>query len=58
RMVKAGAIITEAGQKIPASIDTICLHGDTPEAVAIARSVRAALEAEGIELSVFAGRQG
>jgi UPF0271 protein len=28
--------------------DTICIHGDSPEAVGIARSVRAALEAAGI----------
>lgn len=55
-MVKAGAIITESGKHIPTAIDTICLHGDTPEAVAIARSVRAALEAEGIALRQFTGR--
>ena len=39
-MVKAGAIITESGKRIPTSIDTICLHGDTPTAVELARSVR------------------
>ncbi|KZZ21028.1 hypothetical protein A3753_07340, partial [Sulfitobacter sp. HI0082] len=35
-MVKAGAIITESGKHIPTRIDTICLHGDTAEAVQIA----------------------
>lgn len=55
-MVKAGAIITGSGKEIPAAIDTICLHGDTPEAVDIARSVRAALEAEGVALAQFEGR--
>ena len=49
-MVSEGAIITEAGARIPSRIDTICCHGDTPEAVEIARAVRAALEAEGIAL--------
>ncbi|TNF62682.1 MAG: LamB/YcsF family protein [Rhodobacteraceae bacterium] len=56
RMVKAGAIIAESGKRIETNIDTICLHGDTPEAVEIARSVRACLEAEGIVLKQFNGR--
>ncbi|MEM9699382.1 MAG: 5-oxoprolinase subunit PxpA [Pseudomonadota bacterium] len=55
-MVSAGAILTEAGSRIDARIDTICLHGDTPEAVEIATSVRAALEAAGIALQRFEGR--
>ncbi len=57
-MVKAGAIITESGKEIPTAIDTICLHGDTPEAVEIARAVRAALEADGVVLKMFEGRRG
>ncbi|QBY00853.1 5-oxoprolinase subunit PxpA [Rhodophyticola sp. CCM32] len=56
-MVKAGAIITGSGREIPAAIDTICLHGDTPEAVEIARSVRAALETEGVAVTQFPGRR-
>jgi 5-oxoprolinase (ATP-hydrolysing) subunit A len=32
---------------------TICLHGDTPGAAAIARSVRAALEQAGVEIAPF-----
>ena len=56
-MVKAGAIITESGKHIPAAIDTICLHGDTPTAVQIAQSVRAALEAAGITVQTFEGRR-
>lgn len=46
-MVKAGAIIAETGRRIPTRIDTICLHGDTAEAVEMARAVRAALETAG-----------
>lgn len=52
-MVRAGAIIAESGKSIPARIDTICLHGDTPEAVAIARKVRSALEGSGITVARF-----
>ncbi|WP_050930410.1 LamB/YcsF family protein [Aestuariivita boseongensis] len=55
-MVQAGAIITESGKRIETHIDTICLHGDTPEAVGIAKSVRRALEAAGITVQKFTGR--
>ncbi|MFD2741056.1 LamB/YcsF family protein [Sulfitobacter aestuarii] len=55
QMVKAGAIITESGRYIDTRIDTICLHGDTPEAVAIAAAVRRALEEEGVSLATFEG---
>jgi UPF0271 protein len=55
RMVDAGAIITESGKHIPTRIDTICLHGDTPEAVQIATEVRAALEENGVALKAFDG---
>ncbi|WP_341233104.1 5-oxoprolinase subunit PxpA [uncultured Sulfitobacter sp.] len=58
KMVQAGAIITESGKEIPAAIDTICLHGDTPEAVDIARSVKTALQEAGIALKCFEGRTG
>lgn len=54
-MVEAGAIIAESGKHIPTRIDTICLHGDTPEAIDIAAKTRAALEAAGITLSRFDG---
>ncbi len=50
-MVRDGAIHTASGQRIPARIDTICCHGDTPEAVAIARATRAGLEAAGLALA-------
>ncbi len=55
-MVKAGAIITDSGKQIPTGIDTICLHGDTPTAVQIARSVRSALEAANVTVTSFDGR--
>jgi UPF0271 protein len=54
-MVSAGAIITESGKHIPTRIDTICLHGDTAEAVQIAKATRQALEADGVTLRAFEG---
>lgn len=56
-MVQAGAIITDSGKRIETPIDTICCHGDTPEAVQIAASVRATLEAAGISVTQFNGRR-
>jgi UPF0271 protein len=58
RFVREGAIFARSGKRIPAACDSICLHGDGPEAVAIARRVRAALEAEGIALAPMEGRHG
>ncbi|ATF17271.1 LamB/YcsF family protein [Phaeobacter gallaeciensis] len=58
QMVQEGSIITESGARIPTAIDTICLHGDTPTAVQLARSVRQSLAGGGIEIRAFDGRRG
>ncbi|MFY9211242.1 MAG: 5-oxoprolinase subunit PxpA [Aestuariivita sp.] len=55
-MVKAGAIITESGKRIATHIDTICLHGDTPTALEIAKSVRTSLQEAGIRVERLSGR--
>ncbi|MBV1902371.1 MAG: 5-oxoprolinase subunit PxpA [Marinosulfonomonas sp.] len=52
-MIKAGAIISRSGAKIAARIDTVCLHGDTEEAVTIATKVRSRLHDDCIDLRVF-----
>ncbi|MBK9738519.1 MAG: LamB/YcsF family protein [Actinobacteria bacterium] len=39
------------GSRIDVRADTICLHGDTPGAVGLARAVRAALEAAGVRVT-------
>ncbi len=49
-MLREGAILTASGGRIDTRIDTICLHGDTPAAVGIARAVRSALKDEGFAL--------
>ncbi len=58
RFVRDGAIHAASGRRIPAACDSVCLHGDGPNAVAIARAVRAALGAEGIALAPMEGRRG
>lgn len=58
QMVQEGAIITESGKRIPTAIDTVCLHGDTPTAVALAGAVRDCLTRGGIQVAQFQGRRG
>lgn len=47
-MVRAGAIETVSGRHIPTHIDSVCVHGDNPAAMDMARTVRTALEQAGI----------
>ena len=51
KMLEAGAIIAESGKHIPCQIDTICLHGDTPGAVEMARGIRTHLTDAGITIA-------
>lgn len=55
RMVRAGAILTGNGQRLPTRIDTICVHGDNAEAVRLSRTVREGLEAAGVAIAPFDG---
>jgi len=51
RMLDAQGIVTACGQHLPTRIDSICVHGDGPDAVASAQQLRAALEAAGYQLA-------
>ncbi len=53
-MVAEGAVIAQSGKRIRVGIDSICVHGDTPGAVAMARAVRDRLERAGIAVKPFA----
>lgn len=53
-MVSEGALIASSGQRIPVPIHSVCVHGDTPNAVAMAKAVREKLEAAGIAVKAFA----
>jgi 5-oxoprolinase (ATP-hydrolysing) subunit A len=50
RMVTEGTVETITGRTIPMRLDTLCIHGDTPNAPQIARDLRSALEAAGVEV--------
>ena len=53
-MLKDSAIETVTGKRLPTPIDSICVHSDTPTAVAIAGQLRASLEAAGVTVKPFA----
>jgi UPF0271 protein len=56
RMVQDRAIVSVTGKAIKVDVDTVCIHGDTPGAVDIARAVRQTLEAQGIAVAPFSSR--
>jgi UPF0271 protein len=51
RMLREGTVRAIDGSEIAIEADTICIHGDTPEAVEFARTLRAKLEAAGIAIA-------
>lgn len=54
RMVEDQAVTTISGRCLPVRIDSICVHGDSPQAVAMARAVRDGLTAAGVTMAPFA----
>lgn len=53
RLVTDGVITAIDGTEIAVRADSICTHGDSPGAVEMARSVRAALTDAGVTISAF-----
>lgn len=49
-MVVNGKIVSRNGKMIPCKVDTLCVHGDEPTAIALARNVRAELENAGVKI--------
>ena len=53
RMVQTGELVSVTGKTIRMEAGSICLHGDSPGAVAMARRVRERLAQAGVELRAF-----
>lgn len=53
RMVVDGTVQAHDGSLVGISPESLCLHGDSPGAVAMAASVRDALKAAGVEIAPF-----
>ncbi|WP_137890947.1 5-oxoprolinase subunit PxpA [Ramlibacter sp. 2FC] len=47
RMLQEQAIVSVSGRRLPTAIDSICVHGDSPDAVQTAGAIRQGLEAAG-----------
>ena len=56
RMAREGRVETTDGTDLVVRADTICVHGDTPGAAALARSLKTALTAEGFTLRAASRR--
>ena len=52
-MATGREIAAADGSPVAVTADSICVHGDTPGALDLARGVRAALEAAGVEVAPF-----
>jgi len=52
-MVTAGRVSAADGSTIPITVESVCVHGDSPGAVQIAHAVRDRLVADGVELKPF-----
>ncbi|CAM4379865.1 LamB/YcsF family protein [Kerstersia similis] len=54
RLVQDGVVEAVDGSLAPVMADSICVHGDSPDAVAMARAVRDTLQQAGVAVRAFA----
>jgi UPF0271 protein len=54
-MASEGRVTATDGSEIDLKVDTICLHGDTPGSLDLARALRTGLERAGVSVQRFAG---
>jgi UPF0271 protein len=54
RLVETGEIESASGRRVRLQVDSICVHGDSPGAVTMARRVRERLQSAGVALKPFA----
>jgi len=52
-MATQATVTSASGRSLPISVESVCVHGDTPGAVTIATAVRRALAAAGVEVSAW-----
>ena len=52
-MVQSGRVVAVDGSTIPITVESVCVHGDSPGAVQIATAVRDRLTGDGVELAAF-----
>jgi 5-oxoprolinase (ATP-hydrolysing) subunit A len=52
-MVTSGRVVAVDGSTIPVTVESVCVHGDSPGAVHIATAVHDRLVADGVEITPF-----
>lgn len=57
QLVRTGSVTSIDGVETKVDAQSICVHGDSPDAVAIAKAVRQKLEDAGLAIRAFSGRQ-
>ena len=53
RFVEEGVVVAQDGTHVVLGAKSICVHSDTPGAIEMARSIRAALETAGVTIRSF-----
>jgi len=51
-------VVTRSGKVIKVEVDTICVHGDEPSAVEVAKAVRTGLDKAGVEVVTLPAMAG
>lgn len=55
RMAVDGVVLAVDGSPVPLSVHTLCVHGDNPNGVALAATIRSRLEGAGVRVRPMAG---
>jgi UPF0271 protein len=58
RLVTDGMVVAVDGSQVRVEAESLCVHGDSPGAVAMAAAVRAGLERAGVRLAAFVPGSG
>ena len=53
QMIRSGVVTAATGEAVEVRADTVCIHGDTPGAAALAAAVRSGLEAAGVQVAAL-----
>jgi UPF0271 protein len=54
RIARDGQVVAYSGREVPVQAETLCVHGDTPTALPIARAIRATLDEASVAVAPLA----
>jgi UPF0271 protein len=56
RALEDNEMVSVTGKKVPVKVESICVHGDTPTAVEMARQLRQRIAAAGVDVKPYTAR--